>query len=186
MLGGGGQGGRGGAPHGPGAERHVVRVLAPAPRVHHEVAEAGAGGDERRRRFRLPPAAARGLDRGGPDDRHQHPLRGVVAEDDGRRLRRFVRHGRLRAPDHRPAPVQLGSRTPCAPLWPLAPLARAAPEAPALSAAGSWLADVSRNPLARPAAGGQPQTPAPVRPALRPSCSRRRLQRRERRAASPR
>lgn len=115
VLGGGGgrQGGRGGTPRGPRAECHVVSVLAPAPRVHHEVAEAGAGGDEWRRRLRLPPAAARGLDRGRPDDRHQHPLWGVVAEDDGRRLRRVVRHRRLHAPDHRLAPIRSsGSRTP--------------------------------------------------------------------------
>lgn len=188
VLGGGGgrrQGSRGCAPGGSGAERHVVRVLAPAPRVHHEVAEARAGGDERRRRLWLPSAAACGLDRGRPDDRHQHPLRGILAEDDGRRLRGVVRHLRLHTPDHCLARIRSsGGRGPHSPSpgLVLAPLAGAAPSCwlsvlPALSPAGSWQADVSWNsPALRPvkeqngSAGpdGQGWPPNPwVKPALR-------------------
>lgn len=61
-----------------GAQSHVVGVLAPLPRVNHEVAEAGTG---RRHVFGLP-----WFDGGGLDDGHQDSLGRVVAEDNTRVL----------------------------------------------------------------------------------------------------
>lgn len=71
--------GRGGSPvYRARAQAHIMGVLPPLPRVHHEVAESRAG---RYQRFVLP-----GLDRGGFDHRHQDSLWRVVAKNNLRML----------------------------------------------------------------------------------------------------
>lgn len=49
-----------------------MRVLAPAPRIHHKVTESGTGGHER---------LGAGFDGSRLDDGHENALRRVVTED---------------------------------------------------------------------------------------------------------
>lgn len=76
-----------------------MRVLAPAPGVDHEVAEAGAGGDRRDGHRLLAPAAPRGgFDRSGFDNGDQDALRGVLAKNHRGGTRRDpLRHRRTLA-----------------------------------------------------------------------------------------
>lgn len=84
--------GRGGGGASAGAEGHVVGVLAPAPGVDHEVAEAGAGRDRRGwRRLLVSPPRGR-FDRGGFDNGNQDALRGVLAENHRGPRRQPLRH----------------------------------------------------------------------------------------------
>lgn len=90
LLDGRGDGG-GGRPA--GAESDVVRILAPAPRVYHEVAEAGASGNGRSGHWLLAVPPLGRLDWSGLDHRHQDTLGRVLAKDHWW-AQRPLRHGR--------------------------------------------------------------------------------------------
>lgn len=76
-----------------------MRILAPAPGVDHEVAEAGASGDRRDGHRLLAPAPPRGgFDRGSFDNGDQDALRGVLAKNHRGGTRRDpLRHRRTLA-----------------------------------------------------------------------------------------